>query len=161
MKDIIDSDSDMNDFNNPEMSQVSMNSQMMGNPMMSNPMMSDQASMQSMQSMQNMQHPQLQNPYVHNFDLSNMQTSNANPSTNQANPNISLNGTALQPITNNDVVGNIVNNPNPNIFQMNQPNTANTLPPKQEQLDPLMVNSMVPVITPQQMLSNLKQLNAI
>ena len=90
-----------------------------------------------------------------------MQTSNANPSTNQANPNISLNGNALQPITNNDVVGNIVNNPNPNIFQMNQPNTANTLPPKQEQLDPLMVNSMVPVITPQQMLSNLKQLNAI
>ena len=103
----------------------------------------------------------LQNPYVQSFDHSNTQAVNVNPMTNQENPNLSLNGDALQPINNTDVVNNIVNNPNPNIFQMNQPNTANSLPPNNERMDPLMVNQMVPVITQQQMLANLKQLNAI
>ena len=44
---------------------------------------------------------------------------------------------------------------------MNQPTTATALPPNNERMDPLMVNQMVPVISQQEMLANLKQLNAI
>ena len=102
-----------------------------------------------------------QNPYVHNFDLSNTQAVNVNPMTNQENPNLSLAGNPLQPITGDHVVNNIVNNPNPNIFNVNQPTGAGQLPPQNEQMDPLMINQMVPVVNAQQMLANLKQLNAI
>jgi len=150
MKELLESESD---FDQKQMSQVSQASQM--SQMFGNPMMSPAMNMMSPQQMQ------MQNPYVHNFDLSNTQTVNVNPATNQQNPNLSLNGNTLQPINNMDVMNNIVNNPNPNMFQMNQPNMTGALPPKQEQMDPLMMNTMVPVISPQQMLSNLKQLNAI
>ena len=93
--------------------------------------------------------------------MSETLAANVNPMTNQEHPNISLTGNALQPINNTDVVNNIINNPNPNIFQMNQSTSATALPPNNERMDPLMVNQMVPVISQQEMLGNLKQLNAI
>ena len=122
--------------------------------------MHDMMSPQGMMSPQ-MQGMQLQNPYFHNVNMLDAQAANVNPMTNQEHPNISLTGNALQPINNTDVVNNIINNPNPNIFQMNQPTTATALPPNNERMDPLMVNQMVPVISQQEMLANLKQLNAI
>ena len=122
--------------------------------------MHDMMSPQGMMSPQ-MQGMQLQNPYFHNVNMSETLAANVNPMTNQEHPNISLTGNALQPINNTDVVNNIINNPNPNIFQMNQSTSATALPPNNERMDPLMVNQMVPVISQQEMLGNLKQLNAI
>lgn len=161
MRELLDSDSEQIQDNQTQ------GMQNMMSPFAMQGMQQAMMSPNSLQGMQNMMSPysmqgmQLQNPYVHNVNLADAQSANVNPMTNQGQPNISLNGDALQPINNTDVVNNIVNNPNPNIFQMNQPNTANALPPHDQRNDPLLVNQMVPVINQQQMLANLRQLNAI
>lgn len=143
MQEILDESSD----NNSNIQQV--------NPMQQN-------MPQQMQHMQNNAQPIVNNPYDQTFNLQNTQSSNYDPSTNQTMPNLTSDGTnPITPITNNDVMQQMVNNPNPNMFNTQVVNQVNTLPPKPDKVDPLMVNHVAPVITQENVLGYLKQLNAI
>ncbi|VVU94746.1 hypothetical protein CPAV1605_471 [seawater metagenome] len=144
------SESDMKDLLNDSSEQSEVDNKSQGNTQMQN--------MQQMQFMNNPQ--QMMNPYDQSFNLQNMQAPNFNPATNQTMPNLTSNGSnPLTPITNNDVMGQMVNNPNPNIFNTQVVNQASSLPPKPDKVDPLMVNHIAPVVTADKALGYLKNLN--
>ena len=110
----------------------------------------------------NYSQPIVNNPYDKTYNLQNMQVPNYNPQTNATMPNLTNDGSMpIQPITGQDVMQQMVNNPNPNMFNMDNANQQNGLPPKPDKVDPLMMNHIAPVVTQDKVLSYLKQLNAI
>jgi hypothetical protein len=110
----------------------------------------------------NYSQPIVNNQYDKTYNLQNMQVPNYNPQTNATMPNLTNDGSMpIQPITGQNVMQQMVNNPNPNMFNMDNANQSNGLPPKPDKVDPLMMNHIAPVVTQDKVLSYLKQLNAI